>query len=55
LAFDCLPADGSFTLLIAGSPCENNGTPTAAPAWDFEGDVRPQSFAPDIGPDERTP
>jgi hypothetical protein len=34
------------------SPCIDQGTMTEAPPTDFEGDVRPQGLAVDIGPDE---
>ncbi len=44
-----------FPVLGAGSPLRNAGTSKGAPAWDWEGDSRPQESAPDIGPDEYVP
>ena len=44
-------AGGDFHL-AAGSPCIDAGDPTHFAATDFEGDVRPQGAAPDIGADE---
>jgi hypothetical protein len=38
--------------LAAGSACIDAGTPTEAPAEDFEGDVRPQGAEVDVGADE---
>jgi len=40
---------------MAGSPCIDAGTSVEAPARDFEGEVRPQGSAADVGPDERAP
>jgi uncharacterized repeat protein (TIGR01451 family) len=45
------PAHGDFHL-SAGSPCVNAGDPLNFPPTDFEGDVRPNGVAPDIGADE---
>lgn len=44
--------DATFHL-TALSPCVDTGTATEAPAVDFEGDLRPQGTAIDIGPDEQ--
>jgi cysteine-rich repeat protein len=44
-----------FATIPAGSPCQNAGTATGAPALDFQGDVRPQENDYDIGPDEYVP
>jgi hypothetical protein len=38
--------------LIKGSPCQDKGTKTEAPALDRDGDVRPAGSAVDVGPDE---
>jgi len=37
--------------LVQGSPCVDVGTPTGAPAVDFDGDTR-DALTPDVGPDE---
>ena len=37
-------------VLLAGSTCINTGTPTGAPRFDIDGELR--DVAPDIGPDE---
>ena len=41
--------------LSAGSPAIDAGTCAQAPAFDFEGDARPQGPACDIGRDELVP
>jgi len=46
--FEGYPSDLHIGL---SSPCDNSGTPTAAPLHDMEGDVRDPD-QPDIGPDE---
>ena len=38
--------------LAAGSMCIDAGTPSEAPAEDFEGDVRPMGAEVDVGADE---
>ena len=41
--------------LGAASPCRNTGTATGAPAYDFDGNVRPNEAIVDIGADELYP
>ena len=48
------PANGDFHL-APGSPCINAGDPANYPPTDFEGEVRPNGSAPDIGADEYYP
>ncbi len=43
--------DATFHLM-PGSGCIDQGTPTDAPSDDFDGEVRPQGFAFDVGADE---
>lgn len=45
------PVNGNIHL-TPGSPCIDAGDPANYPATDFEGDLRPQGSAPDIGADE---
>jgi uncharacterized repeat protein (TIGR01451 family) len=45
------PINGDFHL-ASNSPCIDAGDPVNYPPTDFEGDIRPQGLAPDIGADE---
>jgi uncharacterized repeat protein (TIGR01451 family) len=54
ISFDPLMVDplyGDFHLSL-GSPCIDAGDPVDYPLTDFEGDLRPNGSAPDIGADE---
>jgi hypothetical protein len=46
--------DATFHLL-PNSPCRNAGTANGAPAFDFDGNPRPQEMVYDIGADEYVP
>jgi hypothetical protein len=46
--------DATFHIPLT-SPCRNAGTATGAPAFDFDGDTRPQEMIYDIGADEYVP
>ncbi len=46
--------DATFHIPMT-SPCRNAGTATGAPAFDFDGDMRPQEMSYDIGADEYVP
>ena len=48
------PASGDIHL-TSGSPCIDMGDPANYPPMDFEGDLRPNGTAPDIGADEYYP
>jgi hypothetical protein len=48
------PVNGDFHL-APGSPCIDAGDPVNYPPTDFEGDLRPNGPAPDIGADEFNP
>jgi hypothetical protein len=46
--------DATFHIPMT-SPCRNAGTATGGPAFDFDGDMRPQEMSYDIGADEYVP
>jgi parallel beta-helix repeat protein len=53
-AYPLFVGNGNYHLTV-GSPCIDKGTSEGAPAYDTDGDPRPQGAGFDIGSDEYTP